>query len=268
MRDLKDKVAVVTGAASGIGRALAERLLQEGCALALSDIDEEGLRAFAAELSTDRVTIHPLDVSDRQAVHNYAETVKATHGTAHLIINNAGVGHADSVEHLAYDDLEWVMNINFWGVVHGTKAFLPMLLGQNEGHIVNISSVFGLIGVPTQSAYCASKFAVRGFTESLAVELAGTGVRTSSVHPGGVRTRILERARVRRTPDGESTEKGLAKYDRFFRMTAPHAAQVIVDGIKRDRPRIIVGQDATLLDIVQRLFPRSYTRLVRRGLKT
>ena len=268
MRDLAGKVAVITGAASGIGRALAAHLRQEGCALALSDIDEVALQRTVDELPTGQgsVTTHGLDVSDRAAVHAHADDVYQAHGAADLMINNAGVGQADKVHHLLYEDLEWVMNINFWGVVHGTKAFLPRFIEQGSGHIVNISSVFGLIGVPSQAAYCASKFAVRGFTESLRQELDGTGVVVSSVHPGGVKTNIMRSARVRWTPLGDASDTSVEKYDKMFRLSAEDAARIIVGGIKRDRPRIIVGRDAALLDWVQRVFPRRYTGLLARYL--
>ncbi|MEL7370305.1 MAG: SDR family oxidoreductase [Myxococcota bacterium] len=266
MRELRNKVAVVTGAGSGIGRALAVQLRREGCALALSDVNEVGLAQTVAELpeGTPQVSTHTVDVSDRAAVYAHAEEVRQLHGTAHLIINNAGVAHADLVSHLEYDDIEWVMNINFWGVVYGTKAFLPMFIEQNEGHVVNMSSIFGIVGIPSQAAYCSSKFAVRGFTESLRQELEGTGVHISSVHPGGVRTNIVKNARVRRTPDGDSSQTDLQKFDRMFRLSAPDAARVIVDGIKRERTRILVGRDAWFLDGVQRILPNRYTRLIKR----
>lgn len=267
MRDLREKVAVVTGAGSGIGRALAGRLRTEGCHLALSDIDDVGLSKVVTDMpsGSGRVTAHRLDVSDRAAMLDYAEQVRREHGTAHLILNNAGVAHADLVSHLVLDDLEWVMRINFFGVVFGTKAFLPMLLEQNQGHIVNMSSVFGLVAAPSQAAYCASKFAVRGFTEALRQELVGTGVTVSCVHPGGVKTSILQNARVRRTPTGETSMDAIERYQHLFRLPADDAARLIIDGVKRDRPRIVVGSDAHLLDWVQRFFPKRYVKMLRRA---
>ncbi len=260
---------MVTGAGSGIGRALAHRLRLEGCTLALSDIDAAALDNLLAELppGDPRVTVHTLDVSDRAAVYAHAAEVRRVHGTVHLVINNAGVGHADYVSHLDYEDFEWVMGINFWGVVYGTKAFLPIMLEQNYGHIVNVSSVFGLIGVPSQSPYCASKFAVRGFTESLRQELAPTGILVSTVHPGGVKTNIARRGRIRRTPLGDGDGRDVERFEKFFRTSPADAAQTIVRGIKRGQPRILVGPDATMIDWVQRLLPERYTALLERQLK-
>ena len=190
MQGLRGKVAVITGAGSGIGRALAEQLAQEGCALALADINAESLQSLAATLqgSGVRVTTHVLDVAKRAAVYAFADEVLALYGSAHLIINNAGVAVSQTVAELTYDDFEWIMGINFWGMVYGTKAFLPHLLQNNEGHIVNVSSIFGIIAVPTQAAYNASKFAVRGFTEALRQEVAGTGVRINAICPGLIET--------------------------------------------------------------------------------
>src|SRR5262245_44410387 len=186
MQSLTGKVAVITGAASGIGRALANQLAARGCHLALADIDAHGLEATAAPLRRDdlQVSTHALDVADRDAVYAFADQVLAEHGSAHLVINNAGVAVAQTIAELRYDDFEWLMGINFWGVVHGTKAFLPHLLAQGEGHIVNLSSIFGIVSVPTQGAYNASKFAVRGFTEALRQELCLTPIKVSCVHPG------------------------------------------------------------------------------------
>ncbi len=268
MRDLRKKVAVVTGAGSGIGRALAHRLRTEGCALALSDIDEEALARTVQALppSDAKLTHERLDVSDRTAVYAHAAEVVRRHRTVHLVFNNAGVAHADLITHMDYADFEWVMNVNFWGVVYGTKAFLPTLLEQNQGHIVNMSSVFGLVAVPSQSAYCASKFAVRAFTEALRQELASTQILVSSVHPGGVRTNIVRNGRIRRTPTGQplSDEEG---FERMFRMQPNDAARVIIDGVKKKRQRILVGSDAWLLDLMQRVLPTRYTRFISYRLK-
>lgn len=265
MQDLRGKVAVVTGAGSGIGRALAEQLVKEGCALALADINAETLQSLAAELKSSgvRVTTHVLDVAKRAAVYAFADEVLAQHGSAQLIINNAGVAVSQTVAELTYDDFEWIMGINFWGVVYGTKAFLPHLLKNNEGHIVNVSSVFGIIAVPTQSAYNSSKFAVRGFTEALREEVAQTNVRVSCVFPGGIKTNIARSARFYQDMQGmQDPRRAAANFDKIARTTPAEAALVIINGIKRDDPRILIGADARLLDRVQRLVPASYSRLL------
>src|SRR5690349_6225564 len=197
MYDLNGKVAVVTGAGSGIGRALAQGFAARGCKLAIADINEANLAETAKSLGTEVMT-HKLDVADRAAVYAFAAAVQQRFGTAHVIVNNAGVAVSQTVDALDYKDFEWLMGINFWGVVYGTKAFLPMLTEQNEGAIVNISSVFGIIAVPAQAAYNSAKFAVRGFTECLRHELkeAGSQVKSICVHPGGIKTNIVRNARV------------------------------------------------------------------------
>ncbi len=265
MQGLRGKVAVITGAGSGIGRALAEQLAREGCALALADINAESLQSLSATLHGcgARVTTHVLDVAKRAAVYAFADEVLALHGSAQLIINNAGVSVSETVAELTYDDFEWIMGINFWGVVYGTKAFLPHLLKNNDGHIVNVSSIFGIIAVPTQAAYNASKFAVRGFTEALRQEVAHTGVRVSCVHPGGIKTNIARSARFYRDIGGNrDASRSVANFDKIARTTPAAAAQVIIDGIKADQPRILIGADARLLDRVQRLMPVRYSRIV------
>lgn len=265
MQALRGKVAVITGAGSGIGRALAEQLAREGCALALADINAESLQSLSATLAGSgvRVTTHVLDVAKRAAVYAFADEVLALHGSAQLIINNAGVSVSETVAELTYDDFEWIMGINFWGVVYGTKAFLPHLLKNNDGHIVNVSSIFGIIAVPTQAAYNASKFAVRGFTEALRQEVASTGVRVSCVHPGGIKTNIARAGRFYRDMSGNrDASRSAANFDRVARTTPAAAAQVIIDGIKREQPRILIGADARLLDRMQRLMPVRYVRLV------
>jgi short-subunit dehydrogenase len=265
MQSLANQVAVITGAGSGIGRALAEQLAEEGCRLALADIDAENLASVAAALRQRgaQLTTHTLDVADRAAVYAFADDVLQSHGGAQLIINNAGVSVSQTVAELTYDDFEWLMNINFWGIVHGTKAFLPHLLKNSSGHIVNVSSIFGMIGVPTQSAYNASKFAVRGFTEALRQELAGSGVAVSCVHPGGIRTNIARTSRFYQAPDGlQDIERYHARFDRLARTSPQKAAAIIVAGIKARRPRILIGRDAHLLDYAQRLLPTAYTWLL------
>jgi len=259
---LKDKVAVVTGAGSGIGRALAQLLAQKGCRLALADLNEAALEETAGTLSADVLT-QKLDVADRAAVYAFAEGVKRRFGTAHVVVNNAGVALTQTVNEMSWEDFEWLMGINFWGVAYGTKAFLPMLLAQDEGAIVNLSSVFGIIGVPTQSAYNAAKFAVRGFTEALRHELKDTQVRAISVHPGGIRTNIVRDGRFYQDPFGR-TDKGrvVQRFARAARTTPEQAAATIVRGIEKGSPRVLIGADARMIDRLQRLMPESYGRVV------
>jgi len=262
MYSLRDKVAVVTGAGSGIGRALAQLLAQKGCRLALADVNEASLKETATALSAEVIT-QQLDVASRDAVYAFAAQVKQQYGTAHVVINNAGVAVSQTVNDMTWEDFEWLMGINFWGVAYGTKAFLPMLLAQNEGTIVNISSVFGLIGVPTQSAYNAAKFAVRGFTEALRHELKETGVRAISVHPGGIRTNIARASRFYTDPLGNSDRDGMAaRFEKLARTTPEKAAETIVRGIEKGSPRVLIGSDAVVIDQLQRMMPESYGKVM------
>ncbi len=259
---LKDKVAVVTGAGSGIGRALAQLLAAKGSRLALADINEATLKETAHGLSAE-VIAQKLDVADRAAVYAFAERVKKEFGTAHVVVNNAGVAVSQTINDLGWEDFEWLMGINFWGVAHGTKAFLPMLLAQDEGAIVNISSVFGLIGVPTQGAYNAAKFAVRGFTEALRHELRDTKVRAISVHPGGIRTNIARAARFHRDPFGNTDHAdSAARFDRLARTSPEKAAEATLKGIEKGSPRVLIGADAAFIDRVQRLMPEGYHAVI------
>ncbi|WP_421711082.1 SDR family NAD(P)-dependent oxidoreductase [Alcanivorax sp.] len=268
MKSFSGKVAAITGAGSGIGQATAIALAKEGCHLAISDISKESLDNTVELLAGYPVVIstHEVDVSDRKAVYQYAEDTVATHGKVNLIMNNAGVGLGETVDNMSYENFEWLMNINFWGVVYGTKAFLPHIQQAGEGHIVNISSVFGIIGVPTQSAYNAAKFAVRGFTESLREELdiAGGLVSATCVHPGGVKTNI---ARNSRMGDMGSMNMGdkedIANMFEKIAMTTPEtAARTILKGVRKNRRRVLVGGDAIMLDTTQRLMPTGYQRLL------
>ncbi|MCU5786487.1 SDR family NAD(P)-dependent oxidoreductase [Alloalcanivorax marinus] len=273
MKQFNDKVAVVTGAGSGIGRALAHQLAEAGARLALSDINEAGLRDTARELGLgeDRLITEVFDVADRDAVYGFADRVAGHFGAVHLVINNAGVALGATVEDMSYDDFEWLMGINFWGVVYGTKAFLPHLKRAGEGHIVNVSSVFGLIGVPTQSAYNAAKFAVRGFTESLRQELEIEGGRVSctSVHPGGIKTNIARNARM---ADGMERitgdpEKARRDFEKMFRTTPEEAARTILKGVRGNKRRVLIGSDARAIDSMQRLMPTAYQRIMVAGQK-
>ncbi|MCW0181722.1 MAG: SDR family NAD(P)-dependent oxidoreductase [Zavarzinia sp.] len=264
----KGKVAVVTGAASGIGQALARDFARRGCALAISDINADRLETLAAELRRQgtRVLAEALDVSDRGAVFAFADKVATDLGGADFVVNNAGVALVGSIDSLPIEQIEWLMGINFWGVVYGTKAFLPRMLAKKSGSIVNISSVFGLIGVPGQGAYCAAKFAVRGFTETLRQEVHGTGVHIGCVHPGGIKTNIAASARVVELPAGaESAEAVARRFEEIARTTPEQAAATIIHGIERRSPRILIGPDARVISGLSRLLPVAYATLVRKA---
>lgn len=262
---LQNKVVVITGAASGIGRALAQRLAAEGCQLALADVQIQPLEALVASLEA-QATAYALDVSQRAAVEAFAARVQADFGRVDVVINNAGVTVVDSVEQLSYADFEWLMNINFWGVVYGSKAFLPLLKQAPVGRLVNVSSVFGLIAFPGQAAYNASKFAVKGFTESLNQELRleGSRLRAIAVHPGGIATNIARSARFGATVawSGEAQEVIDTFQQKLARTRPEQAAETIVRGLRRDARRILIGPDAWLIDALQRTLPVRYQDLV------
>jgi NAD(P)-dependent dehydrogenase (short-subunit alcohol dehydrogenase family) len=262
MRRFADKVAVITGAGSGIGRALALDLAGRGARLAVSDIDQGRIDetvALCAQRGAQAIG-YRLDVSDRAAVLAHAEQVVDEFGTANLVINNAGVALAAPILDMSWDDLEWVMNIDFWGVVHGTKAFLPHLIASGDGHVVNVSSVFGLVGVPTQSAYNAAKFAVRGFTEALRQEMAigRYPVGVSCVHPGGVRTNIARDARANAEFESSSMRE---RFDQVMPTSPAKAAQIILKGVQANHPRILVGPDAYAFDAAARVLGPFYQRV-------
>lgn len=263
MKDLHNKVAVVTGAGSGIGRALAKALAARGCRLALSDVNEAGLSETAEQCGANEVRCYTLDVSSRDAIYAHADQVVKDFGQVNLVINNAGVALSASVREMTDEDFKWVMDIDFWGVAHGTRAFLPHLIASGDGHVVNISSVFGLIGVPKQSAYNAAKFAVRGFTESLRQEmkLEEQPVAVSCVHPGGIRTNIANAARMGKSENAEAQRKG---FDKLAMTTPAKAAETIVKGILRDESRILVGPDAWGIDALNRVLGAAYQPLVQR----
>ncbi len=265
MNTFDQRVVVITGAASGIGRALALQLAARGASLALADRDMAGLGETRAliEKTGARCTIHDLDVADREAFEAFAGQVIADHGEVHALFSNAGVTLVDSVESQSYEDFNWLMNINFWGVVHGTRAFLPHLQRVDEAHIVNISSVFGLMAVPMQSAYNSSKFAVRGFTEALKMEMAGSHIQVSCVHPGGIKTGIARNSRINEKTTGVSLEEFGAGFDAKASTTADQAAAIIIRGVLKNKRRILVGNDARVLSLVTRLFPGSYEKLLR-----
>lgn len=264
---LNGKIAAVTGAGSGIGRAVALRLAEEGCSLAISDINETALEEtrLAVVERKARVTAQRLDVADRDAVEAWAARIVQDHGSVDVIINNAGVALGATVEGMDYADFEWLMNINFWGVVYGTKAFLPLLKQQEEACIVNVSSVFGFIGIPTQSAYNAAKFAVKGFTEALQQELwlENSPVRAICVHPGGIRTNIVHNSRMGELDKmARPKDKAAAEFDKIARTSPAEAAAVIVRGIKRDQPRVLIGADAHFIDWTHRIWPNLHKKVV------
>ncbi len=267
MTDIKGKTAVITGAASGIGRATAVALAREGARVAAVDLDRAGLAETASRIAAigGEVTTYLIDVASRDAVYAFAHEVESAFGGADIVINNAGVAQVATVEELAYEDFEWVMNIDFWGMVYGTKAFLPQLRAKGQGHIVNVSSVFGLFAVPTQAAYNSAKFAVRGFTEALRHEMRGSGIAVSCVHPGGIKTNIMRNARFLQSVQTTVREEAATGFDRLARTTPERAAEVIISGIKKNKGRILIGPDAKVLDIIQRLMPASYGRILFRG---
>ncbi len=262
-----DSVAVVTGAASGIGQALAVRFARESIAgVAISDVNEAGLNETRGLIENLGVPFssHIVDVSKLDQVKRLAGDVLAKHGRVTHLVNNAGVGLIGTFEQISLDDFEGLMGINFWGVVYGCKVFLPLLRQQESAHIVNISSVFGMIAPEEQSAYCSSKFAVRGFTESLRHELADSNVAVSCVHPGGILTNIVRNSRVGQDTPDEWKQQGTKLFDRVAKTTSETAADVIVAGIKSKNPRILIGKDAKMISHISRLFPKSYLRILER----
>ena len=263
-RVVAGRTAVVTGAASGIGRGLAQRLSRAGCPVAIVDKDAEGLKATEASLAGPSLT-RVLDVADAAAQKDFAAEVRAwMPAPLGAVFNNAGVAVSSKVLDAVPEDDEWLHSINFWGVVHGTRAFLPILVEQNEGAIVNTSSVFGLVGMPNQSAYCAAKFAVRGFTDALRQELRGTGVSAVNVHPGGIKTNIARNARIRKDPEGlgRTRDQMADEFEAVARTTPDRAAEIIQRGVERGKARILVGADAYLFDWLSRLAPTRYYDLL------
>ncbi|HYI41976.1 MAG TPA: SDR family oxidoreductase [Allosphingosinicella sp.] len=268
---LKGRTAVVTGAASGIGRGTAQALARRGCNLALADLDEAGLAETAALVAETGVKVsrHRLDVASRDAVAALPDAVLAAHGRADLLVNNAGVAIGGTFEQVAEEDFDWLMEVNFFGVVRMTRAFLPLLRSSDSARIVNISSIFGIIAPPGQTAYSASKFAVRAFSESLRRELEAEGAKigVTVVHPGGVATSIAKNARPPRGVNDIDLEAQKERFDKFLRMPPVKAGEIIVSGVEKDRSRIIVGNDARFMAAVERLAPVSYWKLLGRALK-
>jgi short-subunit dehydrogenase len=272
MKRLAERVAVVTGAASGIGRAVALELGRRGCHLALVDVNQAGLDRVADEARAlgRKVSVHLADVSDRARMERLPPEVIAEHGHVHVLVNNAGVAVSGQLADQSLDDFAWIVGINFWGVVYGCKLFLPYLLAQDEAHIVNVSSLFGLMGVPTQVSYNATKYAVRGISEALISELSGTRVGVSCVHPGGIRTNIVRASRASSARDEEDKERTADLFERFA-MPPERAARKIVRAISRNQARVRIGIETYLLDWLKRLAPVTVQRAVgwgwRRGMR-
>lgn len=266
MKTLTDKVVVITGAGSGIGRALACEVARRGSLVAVSDVDEAGLAETVELVKGIGAQVHAtrLDVSDRAAFAAYATEVVEHFGRVNVVVNNAGVALSGDFDDLEYPDMEWIMGINFWGVVHGTKEFLPHLVASGDGHVVNISSLFGLVSMPSQSLYNASKYAVRGMSEALREELlmAGHPVGVTVVHPGGIKTAIARNARVSSREDASTTARFFD--EKLARMTPEKAAQVIVRAVLKDQARCLVGIDAHALHHLAKLTGSRYQDIVAR----
>jgi short-subunit dehydrogenase len=253
----ENSVAVITGAASGIGRALSVRLAELGANLAIADVNEKGLieTKQLAEQHGVKITAHIVDVGNKEQMKTFADEVIKEHGQVTFLINNAGVAILGDVEQLSIEDIEWLMNINFWGTVYGVKVFLPILKQQPRAYIVNLSSIFGLFAPPGQSASSASKFAVRGFTESLRRELEATNIIVSTVHPGGIKTDIARSARIGTGANDAAKKIAVSKFDKVAITTPEKAAEIIIDGMLKGKPRILIGSDAHKVELILRLFP-------------
>ncbi len=261
MKELQGKLAVVTGAASGIGRALAVNLANEGCNLALSDVNEQGLAETQTLCTSDvEIATHIVNVADKDAVYQYAETIKHEHGGASIIFNNAGVAARQTVEDIDYEDFEWVINTNMWGVVYFTKAFLPQLRDQPDAHIVNISSINAMIPFPRNAPYNMAKYAVLAFSETLIQELESTSIRVSSVHPGGIKTSIASNSR-------HVSDKAADSFNKIAMTSPDKAAKIMIKGVKRNKEKIFVGQDAQFMQLLKRAFPQMAIHLPNKLMK-
>ena len=261
---LEGRTAVITGAAGGIGRAIAVSLARRGCNLALADVDEAGIAGTEDLVQTQgvRVTGYLLDVADRAAVARFPARVAAEHPGVDLLVNNAGVAVGGTFEQVSEEDFEWLFEINFWGVVRMTRAFLPALRASGDSRVVNLSSVFGLVAPPEQVAYAASKFAVRGFSEALRHELEGSGVGVTVVHPGGVATSIAENARIPAGVSAAEVKRRREHFRKFLRLSPHVAGETIVRGVERRKPRVLVGADAKVISVIARVLPVSYWRVL------
>jgi NAD(P)-dependent dehydrogenase (short-subunit alcohol dehydrogenase family) len=260
MSFLSEGVAVITGAGSGMGRCLAKQLAAMGSSLAISDVNEKALAETAGALGATKgkVTQHVVNVANEGQMKGFAEEVAGKHGRATALFNNAGVALLGNFEELALDDIRWLMDINFWGVIYGMYYFLPILKKEKRAHIVNTSSIFGLVGAVGQTAYCASKFAVRGFTESLGHEMGGTNIFVTSVHPGGIKTDIARHARPGAKAGASLYKDSVSRFDRVAITTAEAAAARILRAVEKYEPRVLIGSDCKQVDIIQRLKPAGY----------
>jgi NAD(P)-dependent dehydrogenase (short-subunit alcohol dehydrogenase family) len=269
VRDLRGKTGVVTGAASGIGRGLAVNLAREGCSLALADVDETGLNETISLIDREdmRANAYRVDVSDRGQMYRFADEVMEDFGKVDIVINNAGVQLKETLEDVTYEDLDWLLGINLYGVIYGSKAFLPYLRKQPMANLVNVSSVQGMFTNPNSGPYCTSKFAIRGFTLTLAQELRGTTVKVSCVYPGGVRTNIVRNERFYKVSRPEiSKEDEAALFDKYIVWTSvDRAARAIIKGVKKNKPRILVGPDAYFYDMITRIMPVTWQRFMARA---
>jgi short-subunit dehydrogenase len=278
MTAIRGAAAAVTGAASGIGRALALELAARGCDLAIADRDHAGLHAVAAEIAKAggangqprKVSVHRLDVGEPSQIEEFAQAAVAAHPGLNIVVNNAGVALLGQFGEIDQSQMDWLMNINFWGVVHSCRAFLPHLSRRPEAHIVNLSSIFGIIAPPGQTAYAAAKFAVRGFSESLRHELqmAASPVRLSVVHPGGVATNIARNSRTGAgVTDNARRAQSIERFDTVARTTPTAAAVRIITGIEKNQPRILIGNDARFMDLLQRFRPATYWPVLARRIE-
>lgn len=269
MSEIKNSLFVITGAGSGIGRALTILAIHEGAKVIATDVNEQGLDE-TIRLSNGKVEKYHLDVANHEAIKSFATAIIQKYPNETIIlVNNAGVGLASGTfNETPLDDFEWLMNINLYGVVRMTKAFLPHLIQQNKGHIVNVSSVYGLAGMPTNSAYSTAKFGVKGFTDVLKAELLKTNVKVASVHPGGIKTNIARNSRISATQNVEIAKKTMAKFEKVaLKMSPENAALVIMNGIKKDKSRILIGSDAKTLDWLVRIFPDNYHKIIAKVFK-
>jgi short-subunit dehydrogenase len=271
MTAIRGAAAAVTGAASGIGKALAIEFAARGAELALADRDEAGLASVAAEIgSKAKVSTHRVDVGEPAQIAGFVREAIAAHPALNIVVNNAGVALLGQFHEIDQAQMEWLFNINFWGAVHSTRAFLPHLATRREAHIVNVSSIFGIVAPPGQTAYAAAKFALRGFSESLRHELqmANSPVRLSVVHPGGILTNIVRNSRAGSgVTDNARRAESIERFDQIAKTTPQQAAKTIIDGIERNRPRILIGGDARMMDFLQRLRPATYWAVLARRIE-